>query len=75
MFELNDACAQVVQVCPERGAVEVLNPKGQDKLFTYDAVYDASADTQTIYDEMVGADVDYLGQSYKFRFGSDSSYS
>ncbi|XP_048481411.1 kinesin-like protein Klp68D isoform X2 [Plutella xylostella] len=44
---------QVVQVCPERGAVRVLNSKGQDKVFTYDAAYDASADNQTIYDEMV----------------------
>ncbi|KAJ2945067.1 hypothetical protein O0L34_g9125 [Tuta absoluta] len=44
---------QVVKVCPERGAVQVLNPKGQDKVFTYDAAYDHAADTQTIYDEMV----------------------
>ncbi|KAI5632000.1 kinesin motor domain-containing protein [Phthorimaea operculella] len=44
---------QVVKVCPERGAVQVLNPKGQDKVFTYDAAYDHTADTQTIYDEMV----------------------
>ncbi|XP_028036943.1 kinesin-like protein Klp68D [Bombyx mandarina] len=44
---------QVVKVWPERGAVQVYNPKGQDKLFTYDAAYDSSADTQTIYDEMV----------------------
>ncbi|KAI8441203.1 hypothetical protein MSG28_009429 [Choristoneura fumiferana] len=52
-FSESDMPLQVVRVCPERGAVQVLNPKGQDKLFTYDAVYDASADTQTIYDEMV----------------------
>lgn len=44
---------QVVKVWPERGAVQVYNPKGQDKLFTYDAAYDCTADTQTIYDEMV----------------------
>lgn len=44
---------QVVKVCPERGAVQVHNPKGQDKVFTYDAAYDCEADTQTIYDEMV----------------------
>ncbi|XP_063537607.1 kinesin-like protein Klp68D isoform X1 [Cydia strobilella] len=52
-FHEADLPLQVVQVWPERGAVQVLNPKGQDKLFTYDAVYDAKADTQTIYDEMV----------------------
>ncbi|XP_063366296.1 kinesin-like protein Klp68D [Cydia amplana] len=52
-FQEADLPLQVVQVSPERGAVQVLNPKGQDKLFTYDAVYDAKADTQTIYDEMV----------------------
>lgn len=46
-------CAQVVKVWPERGAVQVYNPKGQDKLFTYDAAYDCTADTQTMYDEMV----------------------
>ncbi|XP_063622553.1 kinesin-like protein Klp68D isoform X2 [Cydia splendana] len=51
--EKNEGHDEVVQVWPERGAVQVLNPKGQDKLFTYDAVYDANADTQTIYDEMV----------------------
>lgn len=44
---------QVVKVWPERGAVQVYNPKGQDKLFTYDAAYDSEADTQTMYDEMV----------------------
>ena len=44
---------QVVKVWPERGTVQVLNPKGQDKMFTYDAAYDESADTQTMYDEMV----------------------
>lgn len=38
---------------PERGVVQVYNPKGQDKLFTYDAAYDSSSDTQAIYDEMV----------------------
>ncbi|CAG4960492.1 unnamed protein product [Colias eurytheme] len=43
---------QVVKVWPERGAVQVNNPKGQDKLFTYDAAYDCTADTKTIYDEM-----------------------
>ncbi|RVE45672.1 hypothetical protein evm_009687 [Chilo suppressalis] len=49
----SDAPLQVVKVWPERGAVQVYNPKGQDKLFTYDAAYDNSANTQTIYDEMV----------------------
>ncbi|XP_052744829.1 kinesin-like protein Klp68D [Bicyclus anynana] len=48
-----DAPLQVVKVWAERGAVQVHNPKGQDKLFTYDAAYDCTADTQTIYDEMV----------------------
>lgn len=48
-----DVPLQVVKVWPERGAVQVYNPKGQDKLFTYDAAYDCTADTQTIYDEMV----------------------
>nr|XP_021188785.2 kinesin-like protein Klp68D isoform X1 [Helicoverpa armigera] len=48
-----DGRLQVVKVWPERGAVQVYNPKGQDKMFTYDAAYDASADTQTMYDEMV----------------------
>lgn len=43
----------MVKVWPERGGVQVYNPKGQDKLFTYDAAYDCTADTQTIYDEMV----------------------
>ncbi|CAF4909791.1 unnamed protein product [Pieris macdunnoughi] len=48
-----DGKLQVVKVWPERGAVQVDNPKGQDKLFTYDAAYDCTADTKTIYDEMV----------------------
>lgn len=51
--EKNEGYEEVVQVSPERGAVQVYNPKGQDKLFTYDAAYDCTADTQTIYDEMV----------------------
>ncbi|XP_049878663.1 kinesin-like protein Klp68D isoform X2 [Pectinophora gossypiella] len=51
--ERNEGFDEVVQVWPERGTVQVLNPKGQDKLFTYDAAYDHAADTQTIYDEMV----------------------
>lgn len=48
-----DSPTQVVKIWPERGGVQVYNPKGQDKLFTYDAAYDCTADTQTIYDEMV----------------------
>ncbi|KPJ01353.1 Kinesin-like protein Klp68D [Papilio xuthus] len=52
--KLIDAPLQVVRVWPERGAVQVYNPKGEDKLFTYDAAYDCNADTQTIYDEMEG---------------------
>ncbi|KAL0829505.1 hypothetical protein ABMA28_003025 [Loxostege sticticalis] len=51
--EKNEGYDEVVKVWPERGAVQVYNPKGQDKLFTYDAAYDCTADTQTIYDEMV----------------------
>lgn len=42
---------------PERGAVQVNNPKGQDKLFTYDAAYDCTSDTRAIYDEMVSAEL------------------
>ncbi|XP_068623209.1 kinesin-like protein Klp68D isoform X2 [Battus philenor] len=51
--EKNEGYDEVVRVWPERGAVQVYNPKGEDKLFTYDAAYDCAADTQTIYDEMV----------------------
>ncbi|CAK1589368.1 unnamed protein product [Parnassius mnemosyne] len=51
--EKNEGYEEVVKVWPERGAVQVYNPKGEDKLFTYDAAYDCTADTQTIYDEMV----------------------
>lgn len=51
--EKTEGYEEVVKVWPERGAVQVYNPKGQDKLFTYDAAYDCTADTQTIYDEMV----------------------
>lgn len=54
---------QVVKVWPERGAVQVYNPKGQDKLFTYDAAYDCTADTQTIYDEMVSSAGDAIETS------------
>ncbi|CAG9571457.1 unnamed protein product [Danaus chrysippus] len=51
--ERNEGHDEVVKVWAERGAVQVYNPKGEDKLFTYDAAYDCTADTQTIYDEMV----------------------
>ncbi|XP_032522832.1 kinesin-like protein Klp68D isoform X1 [Danaus plexippus] len=52
-YKKHSAPLQVVKVWAERGAVQVYNPKGEDKLFTYDAAYDCTADTQTIYDEMV----------------------
>ncbi|XP_059050218.1 kinesin-like protein Klp68D [Achroia grisella] len=48
-----DGPLQVVKMWPERGTVQVYNPKGEDKMFTYDAAYDAAADTQTLYDEML----------------------
>ncbi|XP_041968866.1 kinesin-like protein Klp68D isoform X2 [Aricia agestis] len=51
--EKKEGYDEVVKVWPDRGAIQVYNPKGQDKLFTYDAAYDCTADTQTIYDEMV----------------------
>ncbi|XP_052752742.1 kinesin-like protein Klp68D isoform X2 [Galleria mellonella] len=51
--EKKESYDEVVKVWPERGTVQVYNPKGEDKLFTYDAAYDCSADTQTLYDEMV----------------------
>ncbi|XP_022823519.1 kinesin-like protein Klp68D isoform X2 [Spodoptera litura] len=51
--EKNEGYEEVVKVWPERGAVQVYSPKGQDKMFTYDAAYDCTADTQTMYDEMV----------------------
>lgn len=62
-------CVQVVKVWPERGAVQVYNPKGQDKLFTYDAAYDCVADTQTIYDEMVSRPISMM-PSLPFGAGS-----
>ncbi|XP_050672881.1 kinesin-like protein Klp68D isoform X2 [Leptidea sinapis] len=51
--EKKECYEEVVKVWPERGAVQVYNPKGEDKLFTYDAAYDCNADTKTMYDEMV----------------------
>lgn len=43
--EINAQCTDVVTVYPERGVIEVLNPKARSenekyKMFTYDGVYD-----------------------------------
>lgn len=47
----------VVDVFPNRGVIEILNPneatKENKKTFTYDAVYNEQANQQTIYDEVV----------------------
>lgn len=43
----------MVQVLNERGTIQVASPKGQDKLFTYDAAYDCNATQENLYDEMV----------------------
>jgi hypothetical protein len=51
------AFQQVVEVYPKRGVIEILNPneatRENKKTFTYDAVYNANANQQTIYDEVV----------------------
>lgn len=44
--ELNAHCTNVVAVYPERGVIEVQNPKARSenekyKIFTYDGVYDS----------------------------------
>lgn len=44
--ELNAQCTNVVSVYPERGVIEVQNPKARSenekyKMFTYDGVYDS----------------------------------
>lgn len=43
----------MVEVLNERGTIQVASPKGQDKLFTYDAAYDWNATQESLYDEMV----------------------
>lgn len=48
----------VVNVHPERGVIEVLNPKAKSenekfKIFTYDGVYDSRFSQQNLYDEIV----------------------
>ncbi len=47
----------VVEVFPNRGVIEILNPneatKENKKTFTYDAVYNEQASQQAIYDEVV----------------------
>jgi kinesin family member 3B len=48
---------QVVDVYPNRGVIEIVNPsepsKENKKTFTYDAVYNANGSQQMIYDEVV----------------------
>lgn len=55
--EKTSAYQQVVDVFPNRGVIEILNPteatRENKKTFTYDAVYGENADQQTIYDEVV----------------------
>lgn len=43
----------------DRGVVQVASPKGQDKLFTYDAAYDWNATQESLYDEMVTIELNY----------------
>lgn len=51
------AYQQVVEVFPNRGAIEIVNPneatKENKKTFTYDAVYNEQSSQQSIYDEVV----------------------
>ncbi|KAG5667478.1 hypothetical protein PVAND_015458 [Polypedilum vanderplanki] len=55
--EIAGAYKQVVEVYPNRGAIEIFNPnettRENKKLFTYDAVYNSEATQQAIYDEVV----------------------
>lgn len=48
---------QVVEVYPNRGVIEILNPaetsRENKKMFTYDAVYNSISTQQAIYDEVV----------------------
>jgi Kinesin motor domain len=48
---------QVVDVYPNRGVIEIVNPsepsKENKKMFTYDAVYNEVGSQQMIYDEVV----------------------
>lgn len=48
---------RVVEVYPNRGVIEIVNPnettRDAKKMFTYDAVYDASSTQQALYDEVV----------------------
>ncbi|CRK95795.1 CLUMA_CG009252, isoform A [Clunio marinus] len=51
------AYQQVVEVYPNRGVIEILNPtettRENKKMFTYDAVYNAISTQQNIYDEVI----------------------
>lgn len=51
------AFQQVVEVYPQRGVIEILNPtettRENKKMFTYDAVYNAISTQQSIYDEVI----------------------
>lgn len=56
--EIDNDCYKVVTVYPNRGVIEVENPKAKTdnerkKMFTYDGVYDSNASQQSIYDETV----------------------
>lgn len=55
--EKASAFQQVVEVYPQRGVIEILNPsetsRENKKMFTYDAVYNASSTQQSIYDEVI----------------------
>ncbi|XP_025832822.1 kinesin-like protein Klp68D isoform X2 [Agrilus planipennis] len=51
-------CCEIVDVYPNRGVIEVKNPRAKSdneriKMFTYDAVYDSRSSQQCLYDEMV----------------------
>ncbi|CAO1306448.1 unnamed protein product [Diamesa hyperborea] len=55
--ENSGAFQQVVDVYPQRGVIEIINPsetsRENKKMFTYDAVYNAVSTQQNIYDEVV----------------------
>lgn len=55
--EKASAFQEVVDIYPNRGVIEILNPsettRENKKMFTYDAVYNANSTQQSIYDEVV----------------------
>ena len=64
--EVSDGHKQIIEVIPERGIVEIQNPKNQNekKQYTFDAVYDWNSRQNDLYEEIFRPLVDSVLEGF-----------